>query len=60
LRRYLRARAEPVLAMDAVVHGLYGLFNSRDLGIARLRNFGLNLTGRLPVLRNLLMRQAMS
>jgi 2-polyprenylphenol 6-hydroxylase len=60
LRRYLRARAEPVLAMEAVVHGLYGLFNSRDLGVARLRNFGLNLTGRLPVIRNLLMRQAMS
>jgi 2-octaprenylphenol hydroxylase len=60
LRRYQRARAEPVLAMDAVVHGLYGLFNSRDLGVARLRNLGLNLTGRLPVLGNLLMRQAMS
>jgi 2-octaprenylphenol hydroxylase len=60
LRRYERARAEPVLAMDAVVNGLYGLFRSPDLGVARLRNFGLNLTGRVPVLRNLLMRQAMS
>lgn len=58
LRRYERARAEPVLAMDAVVHGLYGLFKSPDLGVARLRNLGLNLTGRLPVLKNLLMRQA--
>jgi 2-octaprenylphenol hydroxylase len=60
LRRYERARAEPVLAMDAVVNGLYGLFRSPDLGVARLRNLGLNLTGRLPVIRNLLMRQAMS
>jgi len=60
LRRYERARAEPVLAMDAVVHGLYRLFRSPDLGVARLRNHGLNLTGRLPVIRNLLMRQAMS
>jgi len=58
LRRYERARAEPVLAMDAVVHGLYGLFKSPDLGVARLRNLGLNLTGRLPVVKNLLMRQA--
>jgi 2-octaprenylphenol hydroxylase len=58
LRRYERARAEPVLAMDAVVHGLYGLFKSPDLGVARLRNLGLNLTGRVPVLKNLLMRQA--
>jgi len=58
LRRYERMRAEPVLAMDAVVHGLYGLFKSPDLGVARLRNLGLNLTGRIPVLKNLLMRQA--
>ena len=60
LRRYERARAEPILAMDAVVHGLYGLFESSDRMVARLRNLGLNLTGRVPVLRNLLMRQAMS
>ncbi len=60
LRRYARARAEPILAMDAVVHGLYGLFDSPDTMVARLRNLGLNLTGRVPVLRNLLMRQAMN
>ncbi|MDX1375675.1 MAG: FAD-dependent monooxygenase [Burkholderiales bacterium] len=58
LRRYERARAEPVRAMDSMVHGLYGLFGSPDLFVGRLRNFGLNLTGRLPVLRNLLVRQA--
>jgi len=60
LRRYERARAEPILAMDAVVNGLYGLFRSPDLGVGRLRNIGLNLTERLPVIKNLLMRQAMS
>lgn len=60
LRRYERARAEPILAMDAVVNGLYGLFRSPDLGVARLRNCGLNLTERLPVVKNLLMRRAMS
>jgi len=59
LRRYERARAEPIFAMDAVVHGLYGLFDSPDRLVARLRNLGLNLTGRVSVLRNLLMRQAM-
>jgi len=60
LRRYERARAEPILAMDAVVDGLFGLFRSPDLAVGRLRNIGLNLTERLPVLKNLLMRQAMS
>jgi ubiquinone biosynthesis UbiH/UbiF/VisC/COQ6 family hydroxylase len=60
LRRYERARAADVLAMDATVHGLYRLFASGAQPIARLRNAGLNLTDRLPVLKNLLIRQAMS
>jgi ubiquinone biosynthesis UbiH/UbiF/VisC/COQ6 family hydroxylase len=59
LRRYERARAADVLAMDATVHGLYRLFASGAQPIARLRNLGLNLTDRLPVLKNLLIRQAM-
>ena len=58
LRRYERARAEPVLAMDTAVDGLFRLFGSPDLFVSRLRNFGLNLTGQLPVVKNLLMRQA--
>jgi 2-octaprenylphenol hydroxylase len=60
LRRYERARAADVLAMDATVHGLYRLFASGAQPIARLRNAGLNLTERLPVLKNLLIRQAMT
>lgn len=60
LRRYERARAANVLAMDAMVHGLYRLFASSAQPIARLRNAGLNLTDHLPVLKNLLMRQAMT
>jgi 2-polyprenyl-6-methoxyphenol hydroxylase-like FAD-dependent oxidoreductase len=60
LRRYERARAADLLAMDATVHGLYRLFASGAQPIARLRNAGLNLTDRLPVLKNLLMRQAMT
>jgi ubiquinone biosynthesis UbiH/UbiF/VisC/COQ6 family hydroxylase len=60
LRRYERQRAEPILAMDAVVSGLFALYGAKNSWIGRLRNAGLNLTDRLPVLKNLLMRQAMS
>jgi ubiquinone biosynthesis UbiH/UbiF/VisC/COQ6 family hydroxylase len=59
LRRYARARAGDVWAMDATVHGLFRLFRSPARPVALLRNAGLNLTGQLPVLRNLLMRRAM-
>lgn len=59
LRRYARERAEPILAMDGVVDGLYSLFNASNPFAARLRNAGLNLTQRVPVLKNVLMRQAM-
>ena len=60
LRRYERQRAEPILAMDAVVSGLFALYGAKNDWIGRLRNAGLNLTDRLPVLKNILMRQAMS
>ena len=59
LRRYERSRAEPILAMDLMVDGLFRLFGARGEWLARARNTGLNLTGRIPVLKNLLMRQAM-
>jgi ubiquinone biosynthesis UbiH/UbiF/VisC/COQ6 family hydroxylase len=59
LRRYARSRAEPILAMGSVVDGLYTLFNAGNPLAARLRNAGLNLTERMPVLKNILMRQAM-
>lgn len=60
LRRYERARAADVLAMDAMVHGLYRAFAARARPLATARNAGLNLTDRLPVIKNLLMRQAMA
>ena len=60
LRRYERARAEAILAMRATVHGLFRLFEAKSALAARLRNTGLNLADRLPVLKNVLMRQAMS
>lgn len=58
LRRYERRRAEPILAMDGVVHGLFRLYGSDHRLASRLRNAGLNLTDRLPVLKNVLMRRA--
>jgi 2-polyprenyl-6-methoxyphenol hydroxylase-like FAD-dependent oxidoreductase len=60
LRRYERARAEPILAMDATVDGLYRLFGAHGTVAARLRNTGLNLADRLPVLKNILIRQALN
>jgi ubiquinone biosynthesis UbiH/UbiF/VisC/COQ6 family hydroxylase len=60
LRRYARARAGEVGAMDTTVHGLYRLFQAQARPLAILRNAGLNLTDRVPVIKNLLMRQAMA
>lgn len=60
LRRYERGRAEPILSMDVMVDGLFRLFGAGGDTAARLRNAGLNLAERLPVLKNVLMRQAMS
>jgi len=60
LRRYERARAEPILAMDAMVDGLQRFFGAQGAFAARLRNHGLNLTDRLEVVKNLLIRQAMN
>ncbi|HUN69116.1 MAG TPA: FAD-dependent monooxygenase [Burkholderiales bacterium] len=59
LRRYERSRAEDILAMRAAVHGLFRLFDARSTRVAQLRNAGLNFADRIPVLKNLLMRQAM-
>ncbi len=60
LRRYERRRAEEVLALQALTHGLQRLFHARSAPIVWARNFGLNLTGRLPVVRNMLARYAMA
>ena len=60
LRRYERSRAEPILAMDGVVHGLFRLYSAESGLMSRLRNAGLNLADRLPVVKNILMRRAMS
>ncbi|MFN0299377.1 MAG: FAD-dependent monooxygenase [Burkholderiales bacterium] len=59
LRRYRRRRAEPIIAMLAATHGLHALFELPGAFPTLLRNAGLNLTQRLPVLRSLLARRAM-
>lgn len=58
LRRYERSRAEPILAMDMMVDTLFRLFGAESDFLAMLRNAGLNLTDRLPVVKNMLIRQA--
>lgn len=59
LRQYERRRAEPARLMETGVHGLQRLFAAPGRGAALLRNRGLNLVNRLPVIKGLLARQAM-
>ncbi len=58
LRRYERARAEPIAAMRMMTHGLHWLYGLPGGMPKRLRTFGLNLTNRLPVVRSVLARHA--
>jgi ubiquinone biosynthesis UbiH/UbiF/VisC/COQ6 family hydroxylase len=60
LRRYERSRAEPILAMDTMVDSLFRLFGAEHRVAGWLRNAGLNLADRLPVVKNMLIRQAMA
>lgn len=58
LRRYARARAEPVARMQGVTHGLHHLFAAPR---ARwLRNAGMGLVDHVPPLKAALIRGAMS
>jgi 2-polyprenylphenol 6-hydroxylase len=59
LRPFERARAEEVLALQTVTHALNLLFRPRTDVVALLRNVGMNLTNRLPVVRNMLVRYAL-
>lgn len=60
LRRYELARKEDVLALELVTDGLQKLFNNSNPTLARLRNLGLELTNRLPLIKNRLMQHALS
>ena len=59
LRRFERGRAGDILAMRAVTEGLQRLFAARSETLVRTRNFGLGLTGRMPLVKNVLARRAM-
>jgi ubiquinone biosynthesis UbiH/UbiF/VisC/COQ6 family hydroxylase len=60
LRTYARARAEETALLQYTTHGLNRLFKPADPLLSGLRNFGLNLTNRVPVLRNALVRYAIA
>ncbi|MEK7943124.1 FAD-dependent monooxygenase [Pigmentiphaga sp. YJ18] len=58
LRRYQRSRAEPLLAMRAVTDGLFHLFGTQAAPVAWLRNAGLDLVDRMPLLKRMLVNGA--
>lgn len=59
LERYQRARKEEVLLLQTSTDALRRLFKSELPGLKPLRNLGLNLTNRLPVLKTVLTRYAL-
>lgn len=59
LRPYERRRKEEVVMLQSVTDGLQRLFAPQLPPLAWLRNTGLNLTDRLPVLRDALVRYAL-
>jgi len=59
LERYQRARKEEVLLLQTATDALRRLFKSELPGLQPLRNFGMNLTNRLPLIKNVLTRYAL-
>jgi 2-polyprenylphenol 6-hydroxylase len=60
LRRYERARKEDILALELVTDGLQKLFANPNPTLVRLRNLGLEITNRLPVIKDRLIQHALS
>jgi 2-polyprenylphenol 6-hydroxylase len=60
LRRYECARKEDILALEMVTDGLQKLFTNSNPTVARLRNFGLEATNHLPLIKNRLMQHALN
>jgi len=60
LRRYERSRKEEVIALQGVTDSLQRLFTPGWQPLSLLRNVGLNLTNRLPVLKDVLIRYALA
>ncbi len=59
LRRYERARAEPIALMRGTVGALATLFATPDAATRRLRNAGMSLVDALPPIKNALVRHAL-
>jgi 2-polyprenyl-6-methoxyphenol hydroxylase-like FAD-dependent oxidoreductase len=58
LRRYRRARAEPVLALRLVTDGLHRLFATQSAPVAWLRNIGMSAVEKLPMMKRYLIAEA--
>ena len=59
LRRYQRIRREETDLLQYTTHTLRLLFRETLPGLKILRNAGMEMTGRLPVVKNLLVRYAL-
>jgi len=59
LRRYARARSEPIAMMQAATDGLQRLFNNELPGLSWLRNTGLRLTNGVVPLKSLFVAHAL-
>ena len=59
LRRYARARAEPIALMRGTVGSLAWLFGARDLPLQRLRNLGMSAVNAIAPLKNALVQHAL-
>ena len=60
LRRYRQMRAEDILSLDLLTHGLQRLFAAPDPLSRALRNSGLNLLEHLPMVKGVLARRALA
>jgi 2-octaprenylphenol hydroxylase len=58
LSRYQRERREETLLLQTTTHALHQLFRHDFPALKPLRKLGMNLTNRLPLLKNLLVRYA--
>lgn len=59
LRRYARARKEEVLLMQLATDGLNRIFSTEAEPLRLVRNIGMNLVDRLPVLKRRLIAHAL-
>jgi 2-polyprenyl-6-methoxyphenol hydroxylase-like FAD-dependent oxidoreductase len=59
LRRYARARSEPIAVMQAATDGLQRLFNNEIPGLRWLRNTGLRFTNGIVPLKSLFVAHAL-